>query len=163
MYKRIATRQFKTAFQKPFSKLSCIVIILFVLYQLAQNCKFKITRKKSRIKKKCRIHMKQLNISHEFKRGKSHNRLFLLCLLTQLQCKHISAFLMLIILYLSYLRIFNAPQAQIVNHNLHVILFSLFYVHLQRHQTIKIIKVSMLFHNNIFLGLPRALWMQFQR
>lgn len=52
MYKRIATRQFKTAFQKPFSKVSCIVIILFLLYQLAQNYKFEITRKKSKIKKK---------------------------------------------------------------------------------------------------------------
>lgn len=52
MYKRIATSQFKTAFQNPFSKLSCIVIILFVLCQLAQNYKFEITVKKFRIKEK---------------------------------------------------------------------------------------------------------------
>lgn len=51
MYKRIATSQFKPAFQNLFSKLSCIVIILFVLCQLAQNYKFQIAMKKFRIRK----------------------------------------------------------------------------------------------------------------
>lgn len=52
MYKRIAKSQFKSALQNPFSKLSCIVIILFVLCQLAQKYNFEITMKKSRIKQK---------------------------------------------------------------------------------------------------------------
>jgi len=59
MYQRIATSQLKTAYQNPFSKLSCIIIILFALCQLAQNYKFEITVKNSGIKEDiCTIRMK---------------------------------------------------------------------------------------------------------
>lgn len=132
MYKRTATSQFKTAFERPFSKLSCTAIILFVLCQPAYNYKFKITVNKTRINKKknkkeylqnpCEIDKHTTCIKNNY-------AINCYCFAWRCICS-ISIYLNFNTdTFLNYysLRFFTSRPAQIINHNLHDYSLVVFY------------------------------------